>query len=131
MTSEFDAIWNAKIACKLPHGAARGCRDGVTDVMQRRSTRSLFGQRDRCEIDFRIDGIQRYKPLAQEAHVVMRHVQLAEGSLADSHECDGVGEVHHDVVKVRRLRSGRTSSDTRGHFGWAGTGSPSRIGTAS
>ena len=130
-TSEFDAVWGAKIARELPYGAARGRPDGVTDVIHRRSMRSLLGKRDRCEIDLGIHGIQCNETLAQDGFLVVGDLHLAEGSLADADKGDSVGKVCHDVVKVRRLRSGRTSSDTRGHFGRALTGSPSRIGTAS
>jgi hypothetical protein len=39
--------------------------------------------------------------------------------------------VGHDVGHTRHLLSGGTSADNRGHFGPAGTISPSGIGAAS
>ena len=103
----------------------------MPDVIQRRSVPSLLEQHDGCEVDFGIDGIQSGERLPQERFLVVGDLQVAEGSLADAYEGDGIGEVRHDVVKVRGLESGGTSSDNIGHFERAGTMSPSGIGTPS
>lgn len=75
------------------------------------SGRCAFRERNRCQVDFRMNRIQTRKPYSQQGLLSGSNLQVVKRSVADANENDCVGQVSHDLGEVRHLQCGATSPD--------------------